>query len=168
MNRENLVCRAIGTSVLALATLMGTPQVASAAVVPLAPKPVSAPTWAGAAPLSGSAAVALADADCRFPGPCGRVVNNSNEGTRVRWYVDATRNWHVHYLGPRRGIGGYWNDRIDVDDYLVPARCTATVDGTGPGVHPRRAVYSGGRAGTWHKLSSSQTVHIRAIICRGE
>jgi hypothetical protein len=122
---------------------------------------LGAPAQAGAPTIDGRSG-------CRVP-PCGQVKNDSAVGTQVRWEDNPGDGWTTRYLGPRRVIGGYLHDRIDVDQYAVPPRCTATVEGFGGGDHPQgTSVRSGGSTTyNWYKLSSNQTVQIRSMTCRG-
>jgi hypothetical protein len=87
---------------------------------------------------------------CPLGGPCGRVENNSAVGTKVKWQDETGSGFKEHYPGPGQAIGGWLHDQIDVDFYLVPGRCTATVFGTGIGEHPvGTRTQPGGRNGTW-------------------
>ncbi|MFF3848828.1 hypothetical protein [Streptomyces sp. NPDC002328] len=109
-------------------------------------------------------APSAAASGCSVVPPCGRVVNQSAVPIQVQ--ITSTDIRSI----ANRGIGG-WSERIDVDFYRIPARCSARVTASGPGDHPSGPVTrSGSREAwsPWYKLSSSQTVKVESISCSSQ
>jgi hypothetical protein len=90
---------------------------------------------------------------CTTP-PCGALRNNGLMPVQVKW-SNNDRDWHYDWVPVGKTKGGYWNDRIDVDDYHVPSGCTFFTEG-----------WKAKGAG-WHRISSSETVTIVGNTCEG-
>ncbi|MDQ1289195.1 MAG: hypothetical protein QG622_2761 [Actinomycetota bacterium] len=111
---------------------------------------------------TGIAGVGLVNAEaaqasgCTIP-PCGAVNNLSDRSVQVRW-SNNNNGWTYAWVDPGRTIGGYFNDKRDVDYWNVPSGCTGYW--TGQGDDWQHKVGAG-----WQKLRSDQTVDVVAITC---
>lgn len=96
---------------------------------------------------------------CKFP-PCGGVGNNTDQRIGVKWTDDDGKTWQYGIAEPGTTIGGFMNDRIDVDDWYIPGGCTdrGVIGGDDK-------TWSGGRDGKWERVHSQQTVVIYSRTC---
>ena len=84
---------------------------------------------------AGIAGVGLVNAEaaqasgCTIP-PCGAVNNLSDRSVQVRW-SNNNNGWTYAWVDPGRTIGGYFNDKRDVDYWNVPSGCTGYWTGQG-------------------------------------
>ena len=86
------------------------------------------------------------------------MVNHTNRAIDVTWYIDGY-GWATAWVNAGGTIGGYYNDRIDVDFLWIPAYTCFDISGWSLG-------QSGGSGGRWFKIASYETAVVnRAYSC---
>jgi len=104
----------------------------------------------------------VAASGCSIP-PCGALSNHSITSIKVRWKNnDNDKKWKYDNVAPGMTKGGYGNDRLDIDYFYIPKKCSATgkVERSGLPDIDSRTWYSG-----WNKMSSVDTVIINYVHC---
>jgi hypothetical protein len=93
---------------------------------------------------------------CRVP-PCGQVVNHTDRSIETRWNNGS--GWRYGWVNPGGTMGGYFHDRLDIDDLRIPAYTCFDISGWPPG-------QAGGSSGRWFRIHSHETAVVnRAYGC---
>jgi hypothetical protein len=95
---------------------------------------------------------------CSLP-PCGAVKNQTQQSIKVRWKNNDSDPWSTGYVSPGKTIGGFWNDKRDIDGFWAPSGCR-TMYSTHAGA--QYAVYN-----QWVKVSSNETATVHSVTCPG-
>ncbi len=95
---------------------------------------------------------------CTLP-PCGAFANHTSQSITVRWSNDND-GWTYATVAPGQTKGGWTNDGIDVDFFLVPTGCVAI------GTVPTDGSFTYYGPAGWDKIASTETVSISSISCR--
>jgi hypothetical protein len=101
---------------------------------------------------------------CKVP-PCGGLTNHSSVPINVKWTDDDGKHWQYRTVNPNHTIGGFFNDRIDVDYWFIPGGCVDR--GKWSPVSHSGSPWSGGDKGRWAKIDWDETVVIESRICQG-
>ncbi|GAB3249756.1 hypothetical protein [Kineosporia babensis] len=95
---------------------------------------------------------------CSIP-PCGAVKNKTKTSVKIRWKNKDSDPWSTGWVAPGKTVGGFWNDKRDIDGFWAPKGCrTEYSTHAGAQYHVRN---------TWVKVSSNETATVLGVVCPG-
>ncbi len=92
---------------------------------------------------------------CRVP-PCGQVVNRLDRAIEFRFNNGDGIGWRRGWVTAGSTAGGFYHDRIDIDEIRIPPNTCWDVSGWPLGQR-------GGSSGRWFKIRSFETAVVHNV-----